>query len=183
MPKVHKVNRAGKDYPAIGVKKGEPYYWWEFRYGGKRMSKTPPRPSQLTQSKMSGVYAAQEGLKDALAAASDPDDITSAIDQAVGELEDVASEYEDSLSNMPDSLQQSSSGEAIQEKIDAIREYAGELESAKSEVEGLDLSDYEASAENGGRDIAKFSQLSETGQADYLEAARELVSAVEFNEP
>lgn len=48
--KVHYVKSARKDYPAHGIAKGEPYYWWKFRYGGKHYSKTAPPPSRLTQS-------------------------------------------------------------------------------------------------------------------------------------
>jgi hypothetical protein len=48
VPKVNFVKAAAKDNRV--AKKGESYYWWKFRYGSKHMSKTPPRPSQLTQS-------------------------------------------------------------------------------------------------------------------------------------
>ena len=43
MPRVHHVKSARKDNPV--AKKGESYYWWKFRYGGKRYSKTP-RPGR-----------------------------------------------------------------------------------------------------------------------------------------
>ncbi len=48
MPRVTHVKKARKDNPVC--KAGESYYWWKFRYGGKRYSLTRPRPSQLTQS-------------------------------------------------------------------------------------------------------------------------------------
>lgn len=182
MPKVH-TQKAAKGYPADGIKRGDTYYSWEFRYGGVHRSKTYPRPSQLTQSKMSGAYAAREAMEDDVNAATEPSDIENALNECAGAIRDVASEYEDSLSNMPDSLQQSSTGEDIQAKIDALEEYAQALEDAAGEVGSLDLSDYEASPENDGRDIVEFSQLSETGQDDMMEAAREIANNVEFNEP
>ena len=53
MPKVHHV-KAAKDYPEIGVQKGEMYYHWTFKNqrgpGTKVKSKTRPRASQLTRS-------------------------------------------------------------------------------------------------------------------------------------
>jgi hypothetical protein len=60
MPRVNFVKKARKAIPSSGIKVGDSYYWWKFRYGGKFVSKERPRQSQLTQSKLSGVYAAEE---------------------------------------------------------------------------------------------------------------------------
>jgi len=141
MPKVYS-QKANKDYPSIGVKKGDIYYKWAFRFGGEHKSAKYPRPSQLTQSKMSGAYAAQEALEDSLAAATCIDDITSAISDACDAIRDVANEYEESLSNMPEGLQQGPTGEEIQEKVDGLYEWADQLESSSGEVEALDIADY-----------------------------------------
>ena len=43
MPRVNYVKKARKNNPA--VKRGESYFWWKFRYGGKQYSKTRPRQS------------------------------------------------------------------------------------------------------------------------------------------
>jgi len=40
--------RARKDYPAQGIKKGDSYWKWSFRFGGTFKSLTKPQPSQLT---------------------------------------------------------------------------------------------------------------------------------------
>ena len=65
MPRVHHVKRARKAVKSAGIKVGDSYYWWKFRYGGKHTSKTPPRQSQLTNSdKLSRAYAASESLED-----------------------------------------------------------------------------------------------------------------------
>ena len=64
MPRVYFVKKARKDYP-VGIKKGDSYYWWKFRYGGIHRSKTRPRPSQLTQSEfLSTIYAIIEEIQD-----------------------------------------------------------------------------------------------------------------------
>lgn len=65
MASVTFVKKAMKDYPDHGIKKGESYYWWKFRFGGKHYSRTPPRQSQLTQSEFWGtVWGTQEGIDD-----------------------------------------------------------------------------------------------------------------------
>jgi len=69
MPKVL-TQRANKDYPEQGIKKGDTYYKWSIRSGrgGQTfISAKPPRPSQLTQSKMTGAYAAAEAVEDVIA--------------------------------------------------------------------------------------------------------------------
>lgn len=65
MPQVHVVKSARKDYPECGIKKGDAYYWWSFRYGGQRKSKEYPRQSQLTSNNaLSCAYEAQETAQD-----------------------------------------------------------------------------------------------------------------------
>ena len=71
MPRVKHVQSARKAIPSAGIEVGDSYYWWKFRYGGKRVSKTYPKRSQLTQSLWSSVYAAQEELEEAKANADD----------------------------------------------------------------------------------------------------------------
>ena len=141
MPRVH-TQKAAKDYPDQGISKGETYYSWSFRYGGSYKSKTYPRPSQLTQSKLSGAYSAQEAMEDAIGAATCISDITDAIDQCVSDINDVAQEYRDSKDNMPEGLQEGPTGQECEEKADALEEYASELESARDEIDGLEACEY-----------------------------------------
>ena len=49
MPRVEH-RKAAKDYPNSNIKKGEKYYTWKFRFGGRRRQKERPLPEQLTQS-------------------------------------------------------------------------------------------------------------------------------------
>lgn len=135
MPRVHE-KKARKNYPDAGIKKGDTYYSWSFRYGGKYKSLTPPRPSQLTQSKMSGALAAAEGLEDSIKSATTPQDLVDALNQAAEEIKAVAEEYEDSLGNMP--TQEGGVAEAMQEKIDGLTEWGDALESDAGDVESID---------------------------------------------
>jgi hypothetical protein len=99
-----------------------------------------PRQSQLTRSRMSQVYGAVESAEDAIVAARQAVDISGLPDtlrSCAEEVENARQEYEDGLGNMPDSLQSSSSGEAIQEKIDGLQEFHDALESAADEIESL----------------------------------------------
>lgn len=133
MPRVTFVKAARKDNPVC--KKGESYFWWKFRYGGKRFSLTRPRQSQLTQSAYFGtVYGMQEGVEDYEVGCVEDfetlkDDITSQVD----ELRD---ETQGSLDNMPDQLQYSPTGELLQERIDA-------LEGIESEIDCIDEFSFE----------------------------------------
>lgn len=129
MPRVHKVEHARKDYPDAGIEKGDTYYYWSFRYGGKRMSKTYPKPSQLTQSPfLIEFYSIQEEIN-ALADPEDLDDILSRIDN-------LRDECQDSLDNMPEALQDTSeSGMLLQERIDALESWYDELESIDRETD------------------------------------------------
>jgi hypothetical protein len=141
MPRVHEL-KAAKDYPEHGIKKGDTYYKWAFRYGGEHKSKTRPRPSQLTQSKMSAAYAAQEAMEDAIGEAACPQDIVDALSECAGSVREVADEYRSSLDDMGEALASGPTGQEMEEKADALEAYADELESAGSDIEGLDFTDY-----------------------------------------
>lgn len=131
MPKVNHVKHAQKDYPDQGIKKGEPYYWWKFRYGGKRFSKTFPKPSQLTQSDyLSRVYEWQER-----AAPSEYSDLEPTIEELKGELEELRDECDEKFNNMPDALQQGDTGQLLESRRDSLDDAIGALENIHVEDE------------------------------------------------
>jgi len=130
----------------IIIHKGESYFWWQFKNGGKNFSKTRPKNSQLTQSNyLSQLYAIQERIEDI--SADDVSDLESIVDELKSDIESLKDETEESLSNMPESLQYSPTGELLQERIDA-------LETALSELEDIDL-DYEEPDEDDLREELK----------------------------
>jgi hypothetical protein len=117
MPRVHHVKSARKDNPI--AKKGQSYYWWKFRFGGKRYSLTPPRRSQLTQSPWLGqLYDVQ----DIAASPPDFDSLDEWRGNLVDQLEELASMAEESRENMPEQLQDSENGELLQRRTDSARE-------------------------------------------------------------
>lgn len=156
MPRVH-TQKANKDYPSAGIKKGDMYYSWSFRYGGKRISKTPPRPSQLTQSKMSEALAAGEQLEDTIPTASNPQELVDALNEAAEAIRAVGEEYSDSASNM--AVQAGSVYEECEEKASNCEDWASSLEQSASDIEGID-------------DLDMFEKLNEEAQGEMMDEAR-----------
>jgi hypothetical protein len=140
MPRVHKVERALKDRPKIGVKKGESYYWWKVRLKGCKSgtryeSKEMPKPSQLTQSQyLKAIYELQEENW----VGRDFDGIEDRRNDVMQRIQEILDEQQEKLDNMPDGLQQGDTGQLIQERIDC-------LQSAIDDLEGIEIpeeSDY-----------------------------------------
>ena len=133
MPRVNFVKKARKDI-SDEIKAGDSYYWWKFRYGGKRVSKTPPKPKDLTQSDfLISVYNIEEEIENFMA--SDKDSFDSQKEDILGQIEELKSETEDKLGNMPEQLQYAPTGELLQERIDGLDEWYNELESIDFEYD------------------------------------------------
>lgn len=63
MIELHHVKRARKDYPQIGVKKGESYWWWEPPLRGQRLiSKEKPARCEYatTSPTLSKIFALED---------------------------------------------------------------------------------------------------------------------------
>ena len=133
MPKVTHVKKARKEFKTtedgVQIKKGDSYYWWKFRMGGYRTSSISPRPQQLTQS---GYKISIMDINDTINNITPDDSLQSQIEDIVSELQNIMDEQQERLDSMPEQLQESSSsGEMLRERID-------NLESAISELEGID---------------------------------------------
>lgn len=119
MPRVHHVKKARKDNPA--VKRGQPYYWWKFRYGGKRYSKTYPEPWQLTQSEyLQRAYQMEAQIPRLYT--------QDQVDYLILEAEELRDETQQKLDNMPEQLQCGSTGELLQERVDSLEQFISLLE-------------------------------------------------------
>lgn len=140
MPRVNKVDSARKTPGTCGkcgcdIAKGEPYVWWKFRFGGKRVRcakpACAPKPQDLTQSEFkSAIYDLQERTFDT----SSIESLEADRDEVVSEVEQLRDEQEEKKSNMPDGLQEGATGELLQERFDA-------LDSAASELQDVDVTD------------------------------------------
>lgn len=138
MPRVTKVDKCRKSPGKCSkcgaeIKVGSPYVWWQFAYSEKTIRcaspACAPKPQDLTRSEFwSAIYRIQETQFEG----DCPSDLESAVEDIKSDLDNLKSETEDKLSNMPDGLQQGSTGEMLQERIDA-------LDSAVSDIESVDL--------------------------------------------
>lgn len=135
MPRVNFVKRARKDHPG-GIKKGESYYWWSFRYGGDRYSKTYPRRSQLTQSRAGEVYADLESLEDTFKAGErDLETLAELIRTAASTAEEVGSE----MRNNADEY--FGGGGRVGELADGYDEWTNVLNEIADRLESLERDD------------------------------------------
>lgn len=175
MPRVHRVQRARKANKEHGIKVGDSYYWWKFRHGGKCFSKTPPRPSQLTQSKASNALAAAEEAEDIIRDSADAEDMRAALTTAAEAIREVAQEYRDSRDNMPESLQDGPTGQDCEEKADALETWADDIESAVDNCASSpnDYWEPENHDNKPAPDDVEFDALTADEQAAYLEDLRD----------
>ena len=134
------VRKARKDYPREGIKAGETYYYTKLklqRGGQVKRSKTPFKPSQLTNSPFkSGWLAVQEAWEES---GKDGEAIRAAAEALTSLGEDTRGSFD----NMPEGLQQGDTGQQLEARADACENAASELESLADEFEGLTEPDEE----------------------------------------
>lgn len=119
----------------IIIHKGESYYTWSFRFGGKHYSKTKPRPSQLTESEFyQSYYAIQEKIDDYVIPVT-IDGIAGFVEELRDDVDSLRDETQEKFDNLPDSLQNSATGDLLQERID-------EMDSILNELDAIDT-DYD----------------------------------------
>jgi hypothetical protein len=148
MPRVNKVERARKAIPHAGIAVGDTYYWWTFKNqrgpGTKVVSKTYPRPSQLTRSSFKSQW---RSFSEQMGDLSLDDGLYDALVEIAGEIRSLGEECQGSLDNMPEGLQQGATGEMLQERIQNCETWA-------DEIEGLDQPELEEPEEPDFEDVA-----------------------------
>lgn len=155
MPRVYYVKKARKAIKSAGIKVGDSYYWWKFRYGGKRVSKTRPRGSQLTQSeKISNARAAAESLEDIdINDDTTLDELQDLVSDIESTIDEIAEEYRDNISNMPESLQSSPTAEAMEESADQLESWASDVGQCLDSIDE-DEEDWRENARNAIQEAA-----------------------------
>lgn len=149
MPRCNFVKKARKDVPNSDIKAGESYYWWKFKRGGKYVSRTPPRRSQLTRSSFLGqIYDIEDQIRALTADSGLPDEIAN-IAQA---LRDLGSECEDSKNNMPDHLQEGDTGQLLDSRKEGCETAADELDAIETDYTPSDDVDDEADEDEQQQD-------------------------------
>lgn len=133
----------------ILIAKGESYYWWQFKNGPKHYSKSAPKSSQLTQSGyLSAIYDLQDELSELRGNVSEAEDLQEKVEDIKSRMEELRDEQEEKKNNMPEGLQEGPTGELLQERYDS-------LDSAISELEGIDLDDYDEADDDDIREELK----------------------------
>lgn len=147
MARLNFVKKARKANKAAGIKKGDSYYWWKFRTGGrggiKRISKTRPRRSALTQSEFYGtMYDAEDDLAAALADFITEkisfNDLAASCEQAAEEVRRAGEECQEKYDNMPDGLQQGDTGQMLETRVRQCDEIADQLDNAATNVRDVE---------------------------------------------
>jgi len=166
------VLKAQKDYPEHDIKKGDSYYWWKFRFGGKHYSKTPPKPSQLTQS---GFKQSLYDIEERIQGVTVDDDLEAFIEDMKGELESLRDECQSSLDNMPEHLQESSSsGEMLTnrvESLDSMIDEFGSIDATDTDVDEDDIKETtkEENPQNEGESDEDYSARIEELATEIIE--------------
>lgn len=130
MPRV-RSQIARKDYPDQGISKGDRYYKWCLRPGGRGRgtiyrSLTPPKPWQLTSSPF---LQEQYQIEDEIQNLTEEDLTEDRIQEIAERVRALGEQAQESLDNMPEGLQESSeAGQMLQERIDNCESWADELE-------------------------------------------------------
>lgn len=145
MARAQFIKSARKDYPEIGVKKGESYWRWSLNVGGRfvqRMSKTQPRRSQLTNSEfIAAMCDAEDNLQQAFAKFAQDDEAETC--DLLAEIESVKSEVEQArevCEEKQTNLEQAFPGgcpnlELMESRIAACNDIEDQLDSLVNDIE------------------------------------------------
>jgi len=149
VPRINQVKKSRKDQGRCGrcgdpLPEGSPYRYWKFRYGGKSKrclkASCNPRQSELTQSKLSGAYAAQENFEDSIAGCGTVEDVQALLEETADSVEEVADEYQESADAINETAEGSPVAEECEEKAEQLREWV-------EEIRGVDLPEDECPGE------------------------------------
>ena len=92
----HDYTKPADENDTVFCPKGETYFWFKFRYGGKNFSRTRPRNSQLTQSEFYGfIYSFVEAIQDYYLEEDEGSVLEGQIEEWTAELQEHADEIEE----------------------------------------------------------------------------------------
>lgn len=151
MTRLHYVKKARKSIKGTDIKKGDSYYWWQFAFRSKQVSKTHPRRSQyMTQSEHLGnIYDIEDDLS-ALTIEDIKEGFT--LDEYIQQVEEIKDTCQERLDNMPEQLQYAPAGETLQEYIDNLEQWQSDLETCDVDF-SIDDDDTEEDIESKKQEI------------------------------
>jgi DNA repair ATPase RecN len=167
MPKVTQVT-AAKDYPKLGITKGEKCYVWRIRMargGIDCRSKTYPRPSQLNLG-----FAGQIGdIELDMGNASDVDELREFKDA----IEELGQQCQESFDNMPEGLQQGDTGQLLEERVSGCESWAGDIDTACDEYDS-DVQRIDALSIENEEDLEELDVEEDATEEEVEEAKQKL---------
>jgi hypothetical protein len=188
MPRVNHVKKAQKDHGTCRcgkkLRKGQPYRWWKFRFGGKRVRcmDCKIRPSDLTNSKMGVIWDGQEDASESIVAwdpvHSDVSELGEIATQLAETVREVSEEYMEGVETQREYFP---SGNPVmeenEERAQELESWACELEDLESDFEGFDegevteeiVDELRAEAEGDLKDGAKLPDDWEANQEELEE--------------
>lgn len=193
MASLHFVKKARKPNKAAGIKKGDSYWWWKFRFGAKQCSKDKPRRSVLTQS---NFYATLWDTEDDLIQAfddfrnGDEDDTSSlkdALEEAASAIESLGEEQSSSRDNMPDHLQDVGTGELLGNRAEACEELAQALRDLADGWDEAPVADDEPeqgedeSEEDFDKVHEEWQEEQDQAMSDWRDGIADTISEVSFD--
>lgn len=129
MPKLNHVKKARKARPEHNIAVGDSYYWWQFAFSPRSVSKTMPRRSQLTRSEFLGALY---DLEDELGSVNFDFD---SVEDFIQQVRDLGEEQAEKVYNMPESLQESPAAETLNERAEAMETWASEMDDVFSRLD------------------------------------------------
>ena len=137
--KDRKCRRCGHEIEA-----GEPYKYLDKRMGFTRFytmriiycAQHFPKASELAAGKTSQLLSICEGLTETIDGAESAENITDAMSSAASDIESLADEYQEGADNIEQGFQhETEQSQAMAEKGEELRTWAGELEEFEAEDE------------------------------------------------
>lgn len=115
------------------VAEGESYWWWQFAYQDRIISKTKPTASKLTQNAfLKQIYNLQE-MQSAFTA---NENLIVDFEQWKSEVEELRDDQQEKMDNMPESLQSNSPAyEVLEQRYNALEEWCSELDNIDTEID------------------------------------------------
>lgn len=122
MAKLNQVKKARKDIPEHGIKRGDSYYWWQFAFEPRTISKEKPKRSELTKSEYQKDLFDMEDEFELMwkESTEDADQLRKYFIHRISKLEQKQKER---LGNMPDHLHSSPVGRLLNERINELAEW------------------------------------------------------------
>jgi hypothetical protein len=169
-----RICRASEAAGGPFIQPGQQYYSWSFRYGGTYYQHKGcgfPRPSQLTQSKISGVLAEVEAAEDALGLLTAEDagmDPATILDPVAEAATSAAEEYRAAAEEM------GSAGE----RWDSV---ADELEAWTEELQAFEPEDAWAEPDSNDKDAPSHEDAAQEWIDNLVDSVQELLGNVPTN--